>query len=377
MNPWRKLRLALLAALFLLALRPASVTLRMWRDYRGEKLLRVDYSLYVASAAQGLHQGWHRLYDLEAQQRELAELPPLWFFPNVYTPALSVVMIPFTRLSLDAGYAIWQVVLLLCLLLSWWILAPGDWPARLAQLPMLFVPYVVQQGLWMGQIIAVEMAVVALAWAALRRGHDRTAGALLCAMALKPQGLMLLPFTLLAAGRRKVFFAWAAGMALAGAALLALVGLDGAAAYARRLSYAQSHLYEFWVAWSYSLARRFAGHPAALRLVEALAAALALVAAFRNRGRPEVALCAGLAGALLTSPFVHLDDFMLLFPAGWLLIRAFPGPAAVAAALAGYGAMLLSANEHVGGRWLLLYVCLLVPALAAIPAGRARRAPAL
>ena len=365
----RKLERVAAALLFALTLWPAATTLRTWRTFRGDALLRVDYSLYVATALLGLRQGWHHLYDLEAQRRLWQQdVPGLWWFLNVYTPALSLAMVPFTFLSRDAGYALWGTLMLGCLLLSWALLAPGDWIMRLAQLPMLFAPYPVGQGLWMGQVISLEMAALALAYFALRRGRERTAGALLAVLVLKPQGLLLVPFALLAAGRKKLFATWAACVGLIGVVLLAVVGFDGAFAYGQRLSYAQSHLQEFWVAWSYSLARRMPGP--ALRLVEVAAVALTLLAARRHRESPELVIAVGLVGSLVAAPFLHLDDFMLLFPAAWLLLRALPGPLPAAAMLLGYGAMLLSADDAVGGRWILLFICLLLPALAAFPPRR-------
>ena len=81
-------------------------------------------------------------------------------------------------------------------------------------------------------------------------------------------------------------------------------------------------------------------------------------------------MAAGLVGSLVASPYLHLEDFMLLVPAGWLLLRAAPGPATAAGLLLGVGAMAASADDRVGGRWILLYVCLLLPALAALPPRR-------
>src|SRR5438552_2346653 len=339
----------------------------MWLDFRGEKLLRVDYSLYVASALQGLQAGWHRLYDLDAQRRLWVGLPGLWWFPNVYTPALAVLMIPFTHLSLDAGYALWCILMLACLLLSWALLAPGDWPARLALLALLLVPYPVQLSLWMGQILLLQMAALALAVVALRHGREKTAGALLAVIALKPQGLLLVPFALLAAGKQKLFFSWAVCMAVIGLGVLALIGFDGAAAYLQRLTYARSHPHEFWVGWSFTLARRFdSAFPRAL--AELSAAGLALFAAWRHRDQPEIAIAAGLVGSLLASPFVHLDDYLLLFPAAWLVLRASPRPLTAAVLLAGYAVLLLcNVEEHYGGRRLLIFTCISLPLLAAMP----------
>ena len=360
-----KVRLALLGVLFAAALVPAWTTLRMWFfEYRGDKLLRVDFALYVAAALQGLRAGWHHLYDVEAQRRLWETLPHgLWWFPNVYTPALAVVMVPFTWVSLDAGYAIWRLVLLACLLVTWRLLAPGDWPARVAMLALVLVPYPVRQGLWMGQIIAVQMAALALAVAALRQGREKTAGILLAVIALKPQGLLLVPFTLLVAKKKKFFFIWAGAMAVIGIGVLILIGLDGARAYFDRLTYAQSHPTEFWVGWSYTLARRF-DHAVPRTLTELAIAGLALFAAWRHRDEPEIAIAAGIVGSLLASPFVHLDDYMLLFPAAWLVLRASPRPLTAAVLLAGYGVMLLTnIEEHYGGRRLLLFTCLSLPLL--------------
>ena len=356
------MRRKLLWILFALALPFALWSLWKWLGFHGAALRQVDYALYIAAARQGLDHGWHHLYDLEAQRRVWQQFPGLWFFPNVYTPALAVLMVPFTHLPLEAGYAIWCTLLFASLLLSWWLLAPGDGPARLAQLALLFAAWPVVLGLWLGQILALQIGALALALVALRRGHERTAGALLAVIALKPQGMLLVPFALLASGRRKLFVAWALCMALIGAGVLALIGFDGALAYLQRLRYAQSHLQEFKVAWSYALARRLDGP--GLRLAEAGAVALTLFAAWRHREKPELAVAAGLVGSLVASPFIHLDDFMLLAPASWLLLRAAPGLPTAAAMLLGFCAMELSFDERVGGRWLLLFVCLLLPALA-------------
>jgi hypothetical protein len=370
----RKLYILALIVIFGLSLEPALETLLLWSDHRGESLLRVDYSLYVLSALQGMHQGWHHLYDLEAQRRTWQELPSVWWFPNVYTPALSVVMIPFTHLSRDAGYALWSAILFACMLVSWHFCAPGDWKTRLALLPMLFVPYPVRLGLWMGQILAVQLAALGLCYFLLRRGHERAAALPLMVIALKPQGMLLLPFALLAAGKRRLFATWAACMAVVGIGVLALIGLDGAADYLARLAYAKSHSWEFWVAWSYSLPRRI-DNAALLQLIELLAAATALLAAWRHRDRIEIAIAAGLAGSLVAAPFLHLDDFVLLFPAGWLLLRASPVPLTAGFLLLGYASMLTSNPEPHDGRWILLFACLFLPALAALPWRRAELQP--
>src|SRR5438132_1112933 len=96
---------------------------------------------------------------------------------------------------------------------------------------------------------------------------------LLAAIALKPQGLFLVPFALLLAGKRRVFASWLACMAAIGLVLLALIGPTGAMAYLQRILYAQAHPQEFWVNWSYTLLRRFEGSSKVLvQLIVAVAA---------------------------------------------------------------------------------------------------------
>ena len=362
------MRRKLLLALFAVPLPGALWVLWKWADHHGALLNRADYTLYLATARLALDEGWHHLYDLEAQRRVWQQFPGLRFWPNVYTPALTVFVLPFTQLSLDFGYALWCTLLLAGLLLAWWLIAGGDWPARLAQLPLALVTWPVVSGLWLGQVLALQIGVFALACHALRQGRERTAGALLAVVVLKPQGMLLVPLALLAAGQKRLFTTWAACVALIGAATLALIGFDGALAYLHRLDYAQSHLAEYVVPWTVSLGRRFEG--VQLRLIELGAVAAVLVAAIRHRDQPEVAMAAGLVGSLVASPYLHLEDFMLLVPAGWLLLRAAPGPATAAVLLLGVGAMAASVDDRVGGRWILLYVCLLLPALAALPPRR-------
>ena len=358
----RKLPLALLSAACL----PFAVAvLWKWLGYHGATLQKVDYTLYVASAQAGLQAGWHHLYDLDAQRRLWQQFPGVWWFPNVYTPALSVFMVPFAFLPIEAGYWLFSALLFASFLVAWWLMAPGDGAARLAQLPIVLVAYPLALGLLLGQIIALQMGALALAYFALLRGREKTAGALLAVIALKPQGLMLVPFALLAAGRWRLFVTWAACMAGLGAGTLALIGADGALAYVERLLYAQAHLPEFWVAWSYSLARRLPGPQ--LRAAELAAVAVTLLAAWRHRDRLELPIAAGLVGSLVASPFIHLDDYMLLVPAGWLVLRAVPGLLTSGAMLLGWAAMVASWNERAGGRWLLIFTCLFLPALAALP----------
>jgi len=369
----RKARLILLGGVLAAVALPAARSLTAWFSMRAPEVLATDYARYCVSALQGLRSGWSRLYDLDAQHQIARSLEVPFFLPNVYTPAMSLFIVPFTRLSIENGFLIWSALLLSCLLVCWRLLAPGDSAARAVQLAILFLPYPVMLGLRHGQVIPVQMALVAVSYRLLQQGHEWPAGAALCAVVLKPQGLLLVPFALAAAGRRRAFAGWAVATAAISVAILALVGLHGLEAYLDRLRWAQAHPIEMMVAWSYTLARRFES-PVARAAVLAAAAALTLIAAWRHRKTPEIVFAAGLIGSVVASPYTHLYDFMLLFPAAWFTLRVVPAKFAVPPLLVCYLFMLLSTHEGPGARWVLLCECVWLCALAVMP-GPGRTSP--
>jgi len=170
---------------------------------------QVDYTLYYASALQGLRAGWHHLYDLEIQRAiHRSILPDLWWFPNVYTPALSLLLVPFTLFPLQQGFWLWEWLLCASFGLSAFGLAPGNTLTRAAHLALAIVPYPVALGLGMGQVLALQMGALAVSVLLLERGRETAAGAVLTVVALKPQGMLLVPFALLAAGKRRAFASW-------------------------------------------------------------------------------------------------------------------------------------------------------------------------
>jgi hypothetical protein len=276
------------------------------------------------------------------------------------------MMAPFTFVSLDRGFFLWSVLMLACVVAAWRILAPGDAQVKAVLLAMFFVPYPVALGLTEGQVLPLQIACVAISYLLLQRGRDFAGGAVLACVALKPQGLLLVPFALLVIGRRRAFLGWIAAMTVIGAVVLAAIGIDGTRAWIERMRWASANPQALWVAWSYTLARRFtttAGAAAA----DLAAVAVTLIAARRHRGSLEIAYAAGLVGSVLSSPYLHLYDLTLLIPAAWLFLKAVPGPATVVALLIGYAAMLIAKSYSIGGRWVLLFECLWLPAMALLP----------
>jgi glycosyl transferase family 87 len=356
-------------AVFAAASVPAGRTLAHWFSMRAPELPGLDFTLYCATARIGLQHGWDRLYDLAAQRQISQSMGISWVLPNVYTPAMSLLSVPFAAMSPEHGYLAWSALLLASLIACCWLLAPGDAPARVVHFVLVLVPYAVQLALFQGQVIPLQMAAVAVSFALLTRGRDAAAGAVLVALILKPQGMQLLPFALLVAGRRRAFAGWLASTVLAAAGVLMLIGTNGLLAYADRLGWARTHPVEMMVAWDYTLARRF--QPAWLAsAILALAAALALVAARRHRRSPELVYAAAIVGSLLASPYLHLNDLIWLFPAGWLLLRALPTAYALVPLAACYVFILYSTPHASGARWVLLFECLFVAGLAAAPRSR-------
>jgi hypothetical protein len=63
------------------------------------------------------------------------------------------------------------------------------------------------------------------------------------------------------------------------------------------------------------------------RVIQVVLAIWALVLAYRLRARGhEWVFIAALVGGLLASPYLHLDDLVMLGLAGWLYLRTSPRP---------------------------------------------------
>ena len=342
-----------------------------WVAIRGEELRSLDFMRYYATALIGRRYGWNHLYDAHSQQMVAQHLGVPAFLPNVYTPLMSLLIAPFTVMSPEAAYPLWSALLVLSVVVCCWVSVEADLLVRLVLVLMLFVPYAVQLGLLQGQVVPLQMACVVVSCRLLKAGNESAAGLLLGAVALKPQGMQLIPFVLLAAGHRRAFAAWAAVAALLAGGTAMLIGISGVESYFGRLAWAQAHPVQMMVAWDYTLARRF--DSTALRTsVLLLAAGLTLWAARQHRARVEVIYSVGIVGSLLASPYLHLYDFMWLFPAGWLLVAAFPSLKTIVPLLGAYLFVLFSAPASHAARWVLLCECAWVVVLATIPTQQTR-----
>ena len=113
---------------------------------------------------------------------------------------MSLLIAPFTVLSPEAAYPLGPAPLVLSIVVCCWVSwSEAGLLVRLVLVLMLFVPYAVQLGLLQGQVVPLQMACVVVSYRLLKAGNEIAAGLLLGAVALKPQGMQLIPFVLLAA----------------------------------------------------------------------------------------------------------------------------------------------------------------------------------
>lgn len=382
----RRLGVAALVILLLAGGLLTLANLRTWATWGQQRPLTLDFALYRACAIQGIQYGWGRLYDVALQHQvysaEEAADPgagTMAFAPNVCTPAEGWIAAPFTAIPLRVGYLIWSILTFATTAFGFVTLAPGRLLAKITQTALAFVPYLVLLSVSEGQVTSFQIAGLAAAWLLMLRGRDVWGGVLLGLMILKPQTLLLVPFTLLAAGRYRAFSGWLIAMAVLGLLGVANLGLDGTIAYVHRLQFASTGPPEYLGGLWYNLPAHFStrfGRTA----VEIVAAAFPPWLAWRyRRGGPEVALAAGLVGSLLIAPYLHLDDLIMLFPATWLILRAEPRPLLWVLAGAGYLVALacMDPQTHVvlsnryltvdrWGEGLLLYEVILLVAVAVV-----------
>jgi len=177
-------------------------------------------------------------------------------------------------------------------------------------------------GLQLGQPGLFVALGVAGCYALLRSGRPFWAGIALGALVLKPQLAFLVPPALLVGGRYRAF--WGSVVAIGVLALIAavLVGPSGIATYQERLTFAAG----VPVNRELTIAGLIGNVPVA-RVIQVLLAIWSLVLVYRLRRRGhEWIFIPVLVGGLVASPYLHLDDLVMLGLAGWLYLRTSPRP---------------------------------------------------
>jgi Glycosyltransferase family 87 len=318
---WRNLGMAagaVTAALF------AVFDLYQWAlAYAGDRFHN-DFTFYYAAARIGLAHGWPAIYDLNLLQSELdaigSRIKIAELARYISPPPVAWLAVPFTALPYTAAYWAWSALLVLALVLTWRFASPASGQWRLVHLAAALGWLPVIYGLQLGQPNIFVALGVAACYALLRSERPVWAGLVLGTLALKPQLAFLVPLALLVSGRMRAF--WGSVVALgvlAGASAIAL-GPDGVAAYAARLSFAAG----VPVNRELTLAPLI-GSLTATRIIQAGIALWSLFLVYRmRRGGYEWLFVPALAGGMLATPYLHLDDLLMLGLAAWLYTRTSP-----------------------------------------------------
>jgi hypothetical protein len=315
---WRNLGIAAGAATSVLF---ALFDLYQWAAaYAGDKFHN-DFTFYYAAARIGLAHGWASIYDLQLQQAELDALGSgikiAELARYISPPPVAWLAVPLTALPYPLAYGIWSALLVGALVLAWYLAAPGARRARVIYLAAAIGWLPVIYGLQLGQPGVLVALGVAASYALLRANRPLWAGIALGAIVLKPQLAFLVPVALLAARRDRAFVGSMIALGLLTAASAIALGSAGITAYEARLSFAAGVPVNRELTLAY-----FAGDASVTRVLQVAIAIWSLVLAYRLRRRgPEWPFACALVGGMLATPYVHLDDLVMLGLAAWLCLR--------------------------------------------------------
>lgn len=281
-----------------------------------------DFTFYYAAARIGLVHGWSSIYDLQLQQMELdaigSRIKIAELARYISPPPVAWSAVPLTPLAYPIALGVWSALLLAALALTWRLASPEAGRARLIYLaaavgwlPVIYALQLAQPGLFVALGVAASYAL-------LRAGRPLWAGIALGALALKPQLAFLVPVALGVSRHDRAFLGSMLAVGVLALASAIALGSDGMAAYLARLNFASN----VPVNRELTLAPLL-GDLAVTRIVQIAFAvwSLALVYRLRHRG-PEWVFVPALVGGLLASPYLHLDDFVMLGLAAWLTLRA-------------------------------------------------------
>lgn len=275
----------------------------------------IDFHTYLAAAHVGVERGWSQIYDqnlVGIAQKRLA--PDQIAQPFLSPPTDAWLTAPLIPLPYWVAYWIWAVITLVALAgaLAWASLSRG--PARFIFAAAAIAPWWVLHAVNLGQVAPLVATGVVLATRLARERRDFAAGLALSLIYLKPNTALLVPFTLLIAGRYRIFASWAGVGVVIALVAFASMGSQGVYAYVSQL---RGPLPEG--ANNLTLEGAFGvGGTFATALRVAIGAA-SLATAYRLRGSPGIAIAAGAVGSLLVVPYLHGSDLCLFSAAAWIV----------------------------------------------------------
>jgi hypothetical protein len=321
---WRNLGIAAGAAAAALF---AAFDVYQWLAAYASDRFHNDFTFYYAAARIGATHGWQSIYDLGLQQAQLnamgSGIGVAQLARYISPPPVAWLALPFTLLPYPIAYWTWSSLLLIALIGTWYLAAPGAGRLRLIHLlaALAWVPVI--YGLQLGQPGIFVALGVAGSYALLRSGRSFEAGLALGTIVLKPQLGFLVPIALLVAGRYRAFAGAVVAIGLLAIVSAINVGPAGISAYEQRLGFAAG------VATNRELTLApYIGDLTVTRAIQAAIAfwALALVYRFRNRS-VEWIFVPAIIGGIAASPYLHIDDLVMLGLAGWMYLRIRERPA--------------------------------------------------
>jgi Glycosyltransferase family 87 len=315
---WRNLGIAAGAVTSVLF---AGFDLYQWALAYASDRFHNDLTFYYVAARIGLSHGWPSIYDLDLQQAQLNALGSGIRIADlaryISPPPVAWSALPLTALPFPVAYGVWSALLLIALVVTWRLAAPGEGPVRLVHLAAAVAWLPIIYGLQLGQPGLFVALGVAASYALLRAERPVWAGIALGVLALKPQLAFLVPLALLFSGRHRAFAGSVLALGVLAVASAISLGSSGISAYEARLSFAAG----VPVNRALTLAPIIGSIPAT-RVVQAAIAVWALLLVYRLRRRgPELVFVPALIGGLLASPYLHLDDLVMLGLAAWLYLR--------------------------------------------------------
>src|SRR5229473_2677102 len=273
---WRNLGIAAGAAAAALF---AAFDIYQWLAAYASDHFHNDFTFYYAAARIGATHGWQSIYDLDLMQAQLnamgSGIGVAQLARYISPPPVAWLALPFTLLPYPLAYWIWSSLLLIALAGTWYLAAPGAGRLRLIHLVAALGWVPVIYGLQLGQPGIFVALGVAGSYALLRSGRSFEAGI---------------------------------------------------SAYEQRLSFAAG------VATNRELTLApYIGDLTVTRIIQAAIAfwALALVfliCRFRNRS-VEWIFVPAIIGGIAASPYLHIDDLVMLGLAGWMYLRISGRPA--------------------------------------------------
>src|SRR5256714_3412634 len=303
----------------------AAYSVALWVFLFTRRPVHEDVRMTYVAAEAGLRYGWSTIYD-ESALRSLSSVFPAGdrvidpVLTYVNPPLLAWLFAPLTVFSEPVAYAIWTLLSLAALVLTWRTAAPYRGIARLGLLLLALALWPVLLVFYFGQPNMLLLALLAATWWFMAHDRPYAAGAMLAlATFLKPQDVVLLPLVLLVSGRYRPFAAWVVVCAVLGVATVVNLQGTGLSSWWQALQRGQAESTHV----EYTLAHFF-GFSALTYGLWALQGAAALAVAWWRRTETEIVLAAGIVGTTALAFHFHELDYSILVLAAWLFLRSSP-----------------------------------------------------